>query len=366
MRPDRFGKSHNHEFMESLGRERDHPYGSSLLARSVVASVDLTGFFGFEASNPTDPNGFPGTAGNITAYLANLSFEPRLFRMARLSDSNPIIGGRTLEWEFDQVVFAPDPISAEERAISGSYTPEGVASVTGAPLAQYDQTPTARNIRAIPGSGDFHVDATTVVSKPIDFAPWERLLRHHIGLVGDFPGAYQLRRRAGISDKDNPAEADFENYELGPGFGGSVDHSSLGVSQTYGFLPFPAAYSGSGSPALSHVVSGAMRITLVKVLLGTGPMSLPPLLTRAEWLVGNQVSSSPSFSYEIACDLARPAIEVLEPPGPEEIGESRIKMRYEFNGASFKSDSIIYRKFAFPGSAMPGAGVVGPLQPSCL
>lgn len=387
MRPDRFGKSRNHEFTESPGREREHPFESAALVRSIVASVTLTGFFGFrDTSGSTigergyEENGVPVTWGNPGAYTHNLSREAKIYRRASIADSNAIIGDRTVEWEFEKVVFGGGggPIRASETVTGSVYVydipfPEpghdkDIAHVAGGALAQYQQTETTRNIRTVPAQDPdaerrFGISSTTTVSKPIEFAPWEALLRHHLNLASEFPAAYNLFLKAGKEEPDEVPN-DFGDYELVTPGQGAADHASLAVSQLYGFTPYPSAYAGTTTPPLVHIVSGSMRITMVKVLFGTRPTDLPPFLTRVEWLVGNNGGGV----YEISCSRSQPVDEILHPPTVEEIGSDRIRMEFSFpigSGNLFKSDAIIFRKFAFPGSAIPGPAVVGNLVPTC-
>lgn len=360
MRPDRFGKSRHHVFVESAGREREHPFeGGGILFSSVQVTLYLHGFTAFAQ---TDFQGRQPGLANADQYVAYTT-PLRLFRRLRSVEDitydriTPPFGYENYrrELSFRAKTVAKGGFNSlltddfEASMIETGARPNYI--IGGSVYNQEGGTLTARSLKwdSLPTSSG---RATQLLEEEFPLESWLKLLSYHLTQIADFPVGgrhqeYAVTAPAGAVLPTDPQFSDYDTFERTPIFSGSA----VGYGNTEGFAVTEATSMPLAGTTYFLMTQGTIKLSMTKTLFRL--IDLPATVKR--WDVSiDQIpflgAATPAVR-EMVCE-AVPATEVLPSPEADFTGMEFVKGETRF----------FFRRYQFPGSRAP---TDLPIQPSC-
>ena len=325
MRPDRFGKSPNHEFWESRGREREHAFETLIVFPNARAAMTLQGFCGWAPDSLSFPESIDPSA--------------VVWRRAVITETSTLVnnaGTRSFTFEFQSPIgLRNDPDFNYPRLIdsSGSFTNaqrDNIISQIRGGGNTYART--SRQIVATDSIGRTIFTQTVELSGETHWADWDPILRDKFRALTDFGRNWFLQ-------PDPNSSGEYVLVDIGP-IAPGADYSSAAVTKDDGtFIIVPSP------PLIFDLRFGGMGDALTKVLL-------PSVVNQfSEWVVRKPDSAPPPS--ELSCGL-QGGVEVLDPPI---VGEAQLEFGLSRNFGFYR--------FAFPISARPPVSLVGNLIPTC-
>lgn len=395
MRPDRFGQSRAREFVESLARERQHPFSArDTLTPGITLQVFLRGFSmpNVQLGGDGYPN-FPDQPIG-TGWVKDFSGY-KLYRHCHFEDNFSWLSiGRTdyvrrnLDLTMKNLITPVTGVSTDPAAIEVTrnlwdYGVVGASSTsfwqTTFGIGQTDEV----NETYIQGStiaglpGGIVGRSTRTLSHEIDLKPWLEFVYDQVNRLSDFPettGANQLFRlqsKPGIDSPDAPppdtgtANAYFDLIEVGPS-GLSTGRAIVDVYRQGSSFGYGNGLLGTGVEAVEKfpVPFCGIIISMTKALAPARrllPDKVKKWTVRTPPYIGPPGGGNWGPVVEDACELID-RTEVVMPPRPSELNLPGTLH------AAYKTSWTVARRgyrlqvFHFPGSQVP-ADV--PIVPTC-